>query len=125
MMAQINFTLNFEELKENLMQSDLNDLVKSAMVLVLNEYMEKERDNYMDNESYDRSLDREDYRNGYYERDYTLNVGRVKLKVPRTRSGHFSTEIFEKYQRCDQAFLLSMRSEERRVGKEGLDLVWR
>src|SRR5690625_7481132 len=59
-------------------------------------------------ESYDRSLDREEYRNGYYERDYTLNVGRVKLKVPRTRSGHFSTEIFEKYQRCDQAFLLSM-----------------
>src|SRR5690625_178458 len=108
MMAQINFTLNFEELKENLMQSDLNDLVKSAMVLVLNEYMEKERDNYMDNEYYDRSLDREDYRNGYYERDYTLNVGRVKLKVPRTRSCHFSTEIFEKYQRCDQAFLLSM-----------------
>ena len=107
-MAQVNFTLNLDELKENLIQSDLNDFVKSAMVLILNEYMEKERDDYMENQSYDRSPDRHDYRNGYYERDYVLNIGRVKLKVPRTRSGHFSTEVFERYQRCDQAFLLSL-----------------
>src|SRR5690625_4060568 len=109
-MTQVNFTLNFDELKENLIQSDLNDLVKSAMVLILNEYMEKERDNYMENQAYERSSDRHDYRNGYYNRNYVLNVGRVELRVPRTRSGDFSTEVFEKYQRCDQAFLL--RSEE-------------
>jgi len=107
-MTQVNFTLNFDELKENLIQSDLNDLVKSAMVLILNEYMEKERDNYMENQAYERSSDRHDYRNGYYNRNYVLNVGRVELRVPRTRSGDFSTEVFEKYQRCDQAFLLSM-----------------
>ena len=107
-MTQINFTLNFEKLKEELVQSDLNDFVKSAMVLVLNEYMEKERDNYMENQAYARSEDRHDYRNGYYNRDYVLNIGRVELNVPRTRSGNFSTEVFEKYKRCDQAFLLSM-----------------
>src|SRR5699024_8522889 len=107
-MTQINFTLNFNELKEELVQSDLNDIVQSAMILMLNEYMEKERDDYMKNQSYDRSENRHDYRNGYYERDYILNVGRVKLKVPRTRSGNFSTEVFERYKRCDQAFLLSM-----------------
>src|SRR5690625_7538760 len=78
------------------------------MVLVLNEYMEKERDNYMENQAYARSEDRHDYRNGYYNRDYVLNIGRVELNVPRTRSGNFSTEVFEKYKRCDQAFLLSM-----------------
>src|SRR5690625_5855787 len=108
MMTQVNFTLNFDELKENLIQSDLNDLVKSAMVLILNEYMEKERDNYMENQAYERSSDRHDYRNGYYNRNSVLIVGRVELRVPRTRSGDFSTEVFEKYQRCDQAFLLSM-----------------
>ena len=108
MMTQINFTLDFDKLKEELVQSDLNDFVKSAMVLVLNEYMEKERDAYMENQAYDRSEDRHDYRNGYYHRDYVLNIGRVELNVPRTRSGHFSTEVFERYKRCDQAFLLSM-----------------
>lgn len=108
MMTQINFTLDFTKLKEELVQSDLNDLVKSAMVLILNEYMEKERDAYMENQAYERSEDRHDYRNGYYKRDYVLNIGKVKLKVPRTRSGNFSTEVFEKYKRCDQALLLSM-----------------
>src|SRR5690625_82051 len=106
-MTQFNFTLNLEELKESLVKSDLNDFVKSALVIILNEYMEKERDDYMNTQSYERSANRHDYRNGYYERDYTLNVGRVKLKVPRTRSGGFSTEIFEKYQRSDKAFLIS------------------
>jgi len=107
-MTQINFTLDFNKLKEELVQSDLNDFVKSAMVVVLNEFMEKERDMYMENQAYERSGDRHDYRNGYYERYYTLNVGRVKLRVPRTRSGLFTTSVFEKYNRRDQAFLLSM-----------------
>jgi len=78
------------------------------MILILNEYMEKERDNYMENQSYDRDPNRHDFRNGYYERDFTLNIGKIKLEVPRTRSGKFSTEVFEKYKRCDQALLLSM-----------------
>jgi len=108
MMTQVNFTLDFAKLKEGLVQSDLNEFLKSAMVLILNEYMERERDNYMKTQSYERSEDRHDYRNGHYERDYVLNIGRVKLKVPRTRSGNFSTEVFEKYKRCDQALLLSM-----------------
>ena len=59
------------------------------MLLILNEYMEKVRDNYIENQAYERLKDRHDYRNGYYERDYVLNIGRVKLKVPRTRSGNF------------------------------------
>src|SRR5699024_3540623 len=76
--------------------------------LVFNQYMEKERDAYMENLPYERNPERKDYRNGYYERDYVLNVGAIKLKVPRTRSGEFSTELFEKYKRCDQAFVGSM-----------------
>src|SRR5690625_6220917 len=70
--------------------------------------MEMERNQYMKNTSHERNDDRSDYRNGYYERDLILSVGKVKLKVPRTRSGEFSTELFEKYKRCDKAFLLSM-----------------
>jgi len=42
MMTQINFTLDFKKLKEELVQSSLNEVVKSAMILILNEYMEKE-----------------------------------------------------------------------------------
>ncbi len=108
MMTQLNLTLDFEKLKADVMQSSLNDVLKSMIVLVLNQYMETERNQYMQNASHERDPDRQDYRNGYYERDFVLNIGKVKLKVPRTRTGNFSTDIFEKYKRNDQAFLLSM-----------------
>jgi transposase-like protein len=107
-MTQLQFNLDFEKIKGEIMKSDLNDVVKSSIVLLFNQYMEMERDRYMENSSHERNKDRHDYRNGYYERDLTLSVGKVTLKVPRTRSGEFSTEIFEKYKRCDKAFLLSM-----------------
>lgn len=70
--------------------------------------MEMERDQYMKNSSHERDPEREDYRNGYYERDFVLTIGRVSLKVPRTRSGNFTTDVFEKYKRADQALILSM-----------------
>lgn len=108
MMTQLNLTLDFDKLKEEVMNSSLNDVLKSMIVIVLNQYMEMERDQYMNNRSHERDPERQDYRNGYYERDYVVNIGKIKLKVPRTRSGKFSTEVFEKYKRNDQAFLLSM-----------------
>uniref|UniRef100_UPI00397910E9 transposase n=1 Tax=Niallia circulans TaxID=1397 RepID=UPI00397910E9 len=42
-------------------------ITKSSIVLVLNELMEKERDLYLNANSYERSADRRDYRKGYYE----------------------------------------------------------
>ena len=33
---------------------------------------------------------------------------KLTLKVPRTRNGEFSTTVFEKYARCDQALVISM-----------------
>jgi transposase-like protein len=108
MMTQINFTLDFEKLKDAVMASELNVIVKSSLVLVLNEYMEKERDQFIQADSHQRTSSRQDYRNGYYERDFTMAAGKIRLKVPRTRSGEFSTDIFEKYARCDKALVISM-----------------
>ncbi|UXH43850.1 IS256 family transposase [Rossellomorea vietnamensis] len=107
-MTQLQFNLDLDSLKEAVINSNIETVVRSAIVLVLNEYMERERDQYLQAASYERSTDRLDYRNGYYERDFTMSVGKIKLKVPRTRNGDFSPSIFEKYSRCDQAFVLSM-----------------
>lgn len=108
MMSQINFTLDFDKLKDEVVQSGLNDVVKSSLVLVLNQYMEMERNNFIQASSHQRTTDRTDYRNGYYERDFIMASGKIRLKVPRTRSGEFSTDVFEKYARCDKALLISM-----------------
>jgi transposase-like protein len=107
-MTQLQFNLDMDFLKESIMNSNLDNVVKSTIVLVLNEYMEKERDEYLKADTYERTDERSDYRNGYYERDYLLSIGKIKLRVPRTRSGEFSPTVFEKYRRCDQAFALSM-----------------
>lgn len=108
MMTQINITINVEDLKEKIENSSLESPVKASLALLLNSLMEKERDEYINALSYERSEDRRSYRNGYYERELITGNGSLKLKVPRTRDGEFSTTVFEKYQRCEQALILSM-----------------
>ncbi|MBG9546290.1 IS256 family transposase [Cytobacillus firmus] len=107
-MTQIQFNLNIDVLKEAIVNSNLDMVIKSAVVLVLNEFMEKERDDYLKAAPYERSAERRDHRNGYYERELLMSIGNINLKVPRTRNGEFSTTVFEKYARCDQALVLSM-----------------
>lgn len=108
MMARLHFNLDTDQLKEEIMDSNLKDVTKAAVVLLLNEIMENERDEYLKAEAYERTETRTDYRNGYYERELLLTIGRVTLRVPRTRNGEFTLSLFEKYSRIDQAFVLSM-----------------
>ena len=107
-MTQVHFTLNLEEI-QNLIDVEVKDnTAKSILTKVFNQLMEKERDEYLDNEAYQRDPNRMTYRNGYYNRDYTTKLGTLNLRVPRTRDGKFSTEIFERYQRNEKALLLTM-----------------
>src|SRR5699024_3050369 len=99
MMTQLQFNLNFEEIKEMIVSANMDEVIKSIVILVLNEYMEKERTDYLNVEAYERSEDRHDSRNGYYTRELMMNIGNINLRVPRTRSGEFATAVFEKYQR--------------------------
>jgi len=107
-MTQLQFTLDFEEIKENLVESDLDEVLKSTLVIILNEYMKKERDDYLKVDPYERSDARKDYRNGFYDRELILSIGSIDLRVPRTRSGEFNTSLFEKYQRKEKSLVLAM-----------------
>ena len=107
-MTQLQFNLNIDNLKDSVMNSDIDAVIKASIVLVLNSVMEKERDDYLQAGAYERNSERRDYRNGYYERELLFSIGKITLKVPRTRNGEFSTCVFERYSRCDQAFVLSM-----------------
>ncbi|EGW8978593.1 IS256 family transposase [Cytobacillus firmus] len=107
-MTQLQFNLNLDILKESVMDSNIDSVIKASIVLVLNEFMEKERDHHLKAHPYERTTSRHDYRNGYYDRELLLSIGKIVLRVPRTRSGDFSTTVFEQYARCDQAFVLSM-----------------
>lgn len=49
-------------------------------------------------ERYERTDARQGYRNGSYPHQLTTRVGTITLRVPRTRNGQFSTELFARYQ---------------------------
>ncbi len=57
---------------------------------------------------YERSEQRQGYRNGSYTRRIRTRVGTIELEVFRDREGNFSTELFRRYQRNEQAFVLSL-----------------
>jgi putative transposase len=57
---------------------------------------------------YERSDERQGYRNGYKPRQLTTRVGRLTLRVPQARDGSFSTELVARYQRSEQALILTL-----------------
>lgn len=107
-MTQVHFTLNAKDIQNLIDESVTDDLSKNILTTVFNQLMEQQRDEYIGVGEYERSEYRISSRNGYYERDYTTRVGTLTLKVPRTRDGRFSTDIFERYQRHEKALLATM-----------------
>ena len=72
-------------------------------------------------ERHERTEERAGYRSGYRPRTLYTRVGPVTLLVPQTREGAFSTEIFKRYQRSEQAFVLALMERHLvRLVREGL-----
>src|SRR5215469_4390535 len=74
----------------------------------LNQVLEAQMREHLGAERYERNDDREGYRNGYRERRLLTRVGPLTLRVPQTRDGSFSTDIFERYARSEQAFVAGL-----------------
>lgn len=107
-MTQLNHNSIMQNLKAKIGEGTLTDAVKPILESILNGYMEVERDTYIQAAQYERNQTRTSMRNGYYERHFLFPFGDFTLRVPRTRDGKFSTEIFQKYARSDQALLAMM-----------------
>ena len=76
--------------------------------VILNQILEAEAADQLGAERYERSEERMGYRNGYRLRQLYTRVGPLTLRVPQLRNGSFSTEIFSRYQRSEQALVLAM-----------------
>lgn len=57
---------------------------------------------------YERSEEFIAYRNGFRDREITTRIGAITLRVLRNLNGNFSTNLFECYQRSEQALILCM-----------------
>ena len=75
---------------------------------VLNQILEAQVTQALGAERHERTEERVGYRNGVRSRMLYTRVGPVRLLVPQMREGCFSTEIFKRYQRSEQAFVLAL-----------------
>lgn len=107
-MTHIHFTLETEEIQNLIDQSVQDDISKNILQTVFNQLMENQRTEYIQATEYERSNQRVSQRNGHYDREWTTRIGSLNLRVPRTRDGKFSPTLFERYQRNEQALLVSM-----------------
>ena len=107
-MTRIHFTLDKNELQDLINNSGANEASILMLTKLFNSVMEKQRDDYCQVDSYERTDSRVSQRNGFYERELTTRVGTLKLSVPRTRDGKFSSDIFERYQRNEKALVSTM-----------------
>ena len=85
-------------------QNGLAKLVEA----VLNQIVEEQVTEALGAERHERTEERAGYRNGTRARTLYTRVGPVTLLVPQTRDGSFSTELFKRYQRSEQAFVLAL-----------------
>ena len=75
---------------------------------ILNQVLEVQSEEQLGAARYERTSERVAYRNGSRDRLMTTRIGTITLHIPRHRDGSFSTELYERYQRSEQALLLSM-----------------
>ncbi len=89
---------------------DLDQLMKERHRQFLEELMGYERERFIQAHPYQRCAQRVDQANGFYERSLTTRLGVVALKVPRTRSGHFHTQVLARYQRREPVINQALQS---------------
>ena len=106
-MAQLNITLNQEEIQALLLE-DQGEAFKKILQTSLNKILQLESAEQIKAGPYERSEERTDSRNGSRDRDLNTRVGRITLQVPRHRNVPFKTLVFENYSRSEAALVAGM-----------------
>jgi transposase-like protein len=112
----------WREIKSSL-REDLTVWTRHYLKRLLETTLEEEREIYLRAARHERTVERQDYRNGYYSRDLGTEVGLVRhLRVPRTRTAGFVPQVLDRYQRRRPAVAQLLRdafltgASTRRVG---------
>jgi transposase-like protein len=107
-MAQFNITLTEEHLHGLFVSNGRDEAFSKLLEEIFNQVLIEQSKEQIGAEPYERTDKRTGYRNGFRDRELTTRVGTLNLRIPRHRTGEFSTELFERYQRSEQALVLAM-----------------
>jgi putative transposase len=84
------------------------DGFRALLQTVVQEVLEAEMSEALQAEKGERTASRLGHRSGYYDRKLVTRVGLLELRVPQDRTGRFSTELFERYQRSEKALVAAL-----------------
>lgn len=90
---------NIIQLNQDLIHTELKDLVKNSVEETLNALLDAEADKLVNAERYARDEQRHGYRAGHYDRSFTTTSGEVNLRMPKLKGVAFETAIIERYRR--------------------------
>ncbi len=84
------------------------DFLRGLIERTLQAMLETEMSAHLGAERYERGDERRGYRNGTKPRTLVTRVGTLQLAVPQDRDGTFSTELFARDQRSEQALVSTL-----------------
>ena len=84
------------------------DVLREIVERTVQAILEEEMTAHLGAERYERTGERRGYRNGTKPRTLTTRVGTLELLVHQDRDGTFSTEVFNRHQRTEQALVVSL-----------------
>ena len=87
------------QLNEQVIKSELKELVRQSVQEVLNSLLDAEADQLTNARKYERTEQRQDTRAGHYTRKLLTGAGEVALEVPKLRTLTFESAIIERYRR--------------------------
>lgn len=105
-MTRTKSTVKLSDVK-CLLEED-RDLLRELVRQVLQESLEAEMEHAIGAGKSERTDSRLGYRSGYYSRTLITRVGKLELRIPQDRSGRFSTQLFERYQRSEKALVSAL-----------------
>jgi transposase-like protein len=87
------------QFNKEVVKSEISELVRNTLEETLNEILNREAEELLGAQKYERSKEREGYRSGHYKRNLTTTSGNVTLNVPKLKGVRFDTAIIERYRR--------------------------
>lgn len=84
------------------------DLMRTMLAQVMQAALQGEFDRFLGAGRWERTGERQGWRNGTKRRRLHTRVGTIELRVPKDREGRFQPSLFERYQRSEKAFVLAL-----------------
>jgi putative transposase len=104
-MHQIQLTVDRDQL-QGLLSHD--EALRQLLETLLNQVLQAEVSEHLHAQPFERTEERQGHRNGTKPRQLTTRAGTLHLLLPQVREGGFSTAVFERYQRSEQALVLTL-----------------